>query len=101
MTEHYFKLSLTDICLAVELPETVFVELVHHDIVRPVGAAPELWQFDTAMIDIAKRAARLHRDLELDWEAVAVVEKLIEQREQLQHENQILRRRLERLLDEL
>lgn len=101
MTEHFFKLSLTDICLAVELPETVFVELVHHDIVRPIGSVPEHWQFDTAMIGIAKRAARLHRDLELDWEAVAVVEKLIEQREQLQRENQLLRRRLERFLDEL
>lgn len=100
MTEHYFKLSLTDICLAVELPEAVFVELVQHEILRPVGAVPEQWEFDAAMVSVAKRAARLHRDLELDWAAVAVVEKLIEQREQLQSENQLLRRQLQRFLDE-
>ncbi len=101
MTEHYFKLSLTDICLAVELPEAVIVELVQHDIVCPIGAVPDQWEFDTGMLEIARRAARLHRDLELDWPAVAIVEKLIEHREQLQYENELLRRRLERFLDEL
>lgn len=99
MTDHYFKLSLTDICVAVELPEAVIVELVHHDIVHAEETAQEQWIFDTAMISIAKRAARLHRDLELDWAAVAVVEKLIQQREQLQLENELLRRQLERFLD--
>lgn len=101
MIEHYFKLSLTDICLAVELPQEVIVELVQHDIVRPVGAAPEHWEFDAAMLEIARRAVRLHRDLELDWPAVAIVEQLIEHREQLQMENELLRRRLERFLDAL
>jgi|APGre2960657468_1045069.scaffolds.fasta_scaffold26219_2 chaperone modulatory protein CbpM len=100
MTEHYFKLSLTDICVAVSLPEAVFVELVQHDIVRPLGAEPAQWEFDTTMLAIAQRAARLHRDLELDWAAVAIVEKLIEQREQLQSENQLLRQQLDRFLDE-
>lgn len=100
MTDHYFKMSLSDICLAVQLPETVFVELVRHDIVHPAGEAPEEWVFDTTMVEIAKRAARLHRDFELDWPAVAVIEELIEQREQLQSENDLLRRQLQRFLDE-
>lgn len=101
MTEHYFKMSLTDICLAVEVPEAVILELVQHDIVRPIGAVPDQWEFDTGMIEIARRAARLQRDLELDWPAVAIVERLIEDRNQLQLENELLRRRLERFLDTL
>jgi len=100
MTEHYFKLSLSEICLAVHLPEQVLVELVAHEIVNPYGEEPAVWVFDTNMVTIAKRAARLQHDLELDWAAIAVIEKLIEQREELQLENQQLRQRLSRFLED-
>lgn len=99
MNEHYIALSLTEVCLAVELPEHAVVELVEHDIVNPVGNDPSEWRFDATMVTIAKRAVRLYRDLELDWAAVAIIEELIEQREQLQSENAELRRRLQRFLD--
>jgi len=100
MTKHYYKLTLSEICMAVHLPEHELVELVQHDIVNPIGEAPDVWVFDTAMVGIAKRAARLQRDLELDWAAIAVIEKLIEQREELQSENLQLRARLQRFLED-
>lgn len=100
MNDSQFKLTLSELCLAVELPEQTFLELVRYDIVRPEGQQPAEWAFDATMVSIAKRAVRLHRDLELDWAAIAVIEELIEQREQLQSENASLRRQLQRFLHE-
>ena len=98
MNDHYLELSLVDICEAVELPEQTFVELVEHGIIRPGGRQPSEWSFDLTMVSIAKRALRLHRDLDLDWAAVAVIVDLIEERDRLQAENEQLRQRLQRFL---
>lgn len=51
-------------------------------------------------MSIVRRATRLHRDLELDWAAVALVENLIEEREQLIMENEVLTQRLQRFLSD-
>ena len=99
MHDHYIELTLADICQAVELPEQVFVELVKHDIVCPTGEQASEWSFDVTMVSIARRAVRLHRDLELDWPAIAVIVDLIEQRDRLQSENELLRQRLSRFLE--
>jgi len=99
MTEHYVKFSLTEICHAVEMPEHMVIELIHHDIVQPAGEHPSEWIFDITMLSIAKRAVRLHLDLELEWSAIAVIEDLLQQREQLQMENDSLRQQLQRFLE--
>jgi|DEB0MinimDraft_3_1074331.scaffolds.fasta_scaffold358526_1 chaperone modulatory protein CbpM len=99
MSDKPVKLNLSDICLAVELPEQVLLELVSHDIIQPQGERPSEWRFDVTMVTVVKRAVRLHRDLDLDWTAVAVIEELLEQREQLLAENAALRRRLHRFLE--
>lgn len=98
MIEQYITLSLDDICQAVELPEQSFVELVEHGIITPVGELPSQWSFDLTMVSIAKRASRLHRDLELDWAAIAVIVELIEERDSLKFENDALKQRLQRFL---
>tara|TARA_R110000772_G_scaffold172797_4_gene284690 strand:+ start:319 stop:621 length:303 start_codon:yes stop_codon:yes gene_type:complete len=100
LADNYLRLSLIDICHAVELPEETFVELIQHDIVKPIGEQPTDWAFDITMVSIAKRAVRLQRDLELEWSAVALIEDLLQQREQLQMENESLRQRLRRFLEE-
>lgn len=98
MNDHYIALSLDDICEAVELPEKTFVEIVEHGIISPSGELPAEWSFDLTMVSIAKRATRLHRDLELDWAAIAVILELIEERDFLKLENDALRQRLQRFL---
>lgn len=98
MNDHYIALSLDDICEAVELPEQTFVEIVEHGIISPSGELPAEWSFDLTMVSIAKRATRLHRDLELDWAAIAVILELIEERDFLKLENDALRQRLQRFL---
>lgn len=98
MTEHYIELSLSDICHAVRLQEPAFVELVEHGIIKPIGKNRTEWCFDLTMVSIAKRALRLHRDLELEWEAVALIVELIEERDRLRSENEQLAQRLHRFL---
>jgi len=98
MNDYYIDLSLDDICEAVELPQQTFVELVEHGIVRPKGELPSEWLFDLTMVSLAKRASRLHRDLDLDWAAIAIIVELVEDRELLKAENDALRQRLQRFL---
>jgi len=73
---------------------------VEYGIVEPCGEKPAEWSFDLTMVSVARRAVRLRRDLKLNWSAVAVVIKLLEQREQLQAENELLNQRLQRFLQE-
>jgi chaperone modulatory protein CbpM len=98
MNDSFIELSMTDMCEAVKLPEQTFVELVEHGIIIPSGEHPSVWSFDLTMLSVAKRATRLHRDLELDWEAVALIVELIEERNQLQAENTALKQRLQRFV---
>ena len=47
-----------------------------------------------------QRAIRLHRELDIDWVAVAMLIDLLRERDRLQNENQVLRQRLGRFLSE-
>ena len=98
MTDYLIELSLTEVCHAVQLPEHDFMEMVEYGIVVPLGDDPADWSFTMQMVGIARQACRLHRDLDLEWSAVALVVDLLEQRDKLQHENQMLKSRLDRFL---
>ncbi|MNM95603.1 Chaperone modulatory protein CbpM [compost metagenome] len=47
---------------------------------------------------LAKRAAKLHHDLQLEWEGVALALELLEEVQQLRSENSMLRQRLGRFV---
>jgi chaperone modulatory protein CbpM len=49
---------------------------------------------------LAKRAAKLRHDLELEWEGVALALDLLEEVQQLRAENRMLKQRLARLVIE-
>lgn len=100
MNDHAKEMTLMELCEAVDLPEQTFIQMVEHGIVEPSGDEPAQWSFDLTMVSIVRRATRLHRDLELDWAAVALVENLIEEREQLIMENEVLTQRLQRFLSD-
>jgi len=51
-------------------------------------------------VAVAKRAAKLRHDLELEWEGVALALDLLEEVQQLRAENQMLKQRLARLVVE-
>lgn len=100
MAEYYIELSLHEVCLAVDMPEPLVFELVEHGIVQPRGSRPADWIFDLHMVSVARRAGRLHRDLELDWSTVALVVDLLEQRDILRRENSLLKQRLGRFIED-
>jgi len=93
-------LTLDEICYATQNPSQTIIEIVNQGIVEPEGSGPETWVFNTQMISVTKRACRLHRDLEIDWSGIALAISLIEELDQLRDENQRLRKRLERFLDQ-
>ncbi|ETN92082.1 Chaperone modulatory protein CbpM [Gammaproteobacteria bacterium MOLA455] len=93
-------LTFDEICYATQSPSQMIVEIVNQGIVEPEGSGPETWVFTTQMISVTKRACRLHRDLEIDWSGIALAISLIEELDQLRDENQRLRKRLERFLDQ-
>lgn len=100
MSNIYTTLTLTEVCEAVELSPPTFIRLVELGILEPEGETPDEWSFDLRMVSIAKRATRIRRDLKLSWNAVAIVVELIDEREQLLLENEVLNQRLQRFLQE-
>lgn len=97
------QLSLKQLCQATELPTEIVFEIVEEGIIDPVGdpvgESPENWTFDVQMITVAKKAFRLHRDLDIDWSGIALAISLLDELEQLRAENQQLQRRLRRFID--
>jgi len=98
MTDYYIQLSLKEICHELQLSESVCVDIVEYGIVCPEGSQPAEWYFDLDMIGLIRHAVRLHRDLDLAWQDVAIVSELLDKRNQLQTENELLKRRLDLFL---
>lgn len=95
----YVQLTLEECCQRVELPAASIIEIVEYGIVEPVGSAPAEWRFNALELSQLKRANRLRRELEIDWQAVALVLDLLGEVEQLKDENDNLKRQLQRFLD--
>lgn len=92
------QLNLEEFCQSAELPVEYLFEIVEHGIIEPRGPAPESWRFDTRALLVARRAARLRRDLDLEWSGIALALELLEELEQLRRDNRRLRQRLDRFL---
>lgn len=90
-------LTLAELSRRVALPMATVTEIVELGIVDPEPHGDH-WQFDEQVIVVVTRAARLHRDLGIDWSGVALALQLLDEVEYLRRENQRLRRRLERFL---
>jgi len=95
------ELSLNEVCEIAELPTEVLITIVEEGVIEPRGKKPEEWCFDCTMLSIAKRAARLHHDFDIEWTGIPLYLDMIEKMEKLRAENKTLRQRLNRfLLDE-
>lgn len=92
------QLDMAQFCEATELPDIYVIEIVEHGILEPQGTQPKDWRFNDVELALAKRAAKLRRDLELEWEGVALALDLLAEVQQLRAENQMLKQRLGRLV---
>ncbi|AJO76308.1 chaperone modulator CbpM [Pseudomonas sp. MRSN 12121] len=92
------QLDMEEFCEVADLPAAYVIEIVEHGILDPHGSAPRDWRFTDYELAVAKRAAKLRHDLELEWEGVALALELLDEVRELRNENQMLRQRLGRLL---
>ncbi|ASK33977.1 chaperone modulator CbpM [Alloalcanivorax mobilis] len=88
-------LTLSELCHRVALPRTTVVEIVEVGIIEPVRHGND-WHFDEQVVLLVTRACRLHQDLGIDWNGVALALELLEEVASLRQENQRLRQRLQR-----
>lgn len=94
------NISLAELSAAAQLPEAILLEVIEHGILEPVaGNSAQEWQFSRDMISVLQKAVRLHQDLEINWQGIAMVLELLEQREQLLSENAMLRQILGRFIE--
>lgn len=92
-------IDMQEFCQVVDLPAAFVIEIVEHGILEPQGRQPEEWLFDSAALSIAKRAVKLHHELQLEWDGVALALNLLEELERVRAENRMLRQRLGRFLE--
>lgn len=94
-------ISCRELCDAESVSETYIIEAIEHGIIRPLeGTQGNDWVFTITEVSWFKKAIRLQKDLELDWVAVALVLELLQNKQSLEQENQLLRQRLERFHSE-
>ena len=84
------------LCQEANITADWVIEIVEHGIVQPSGRTPEDWLFDDRAPVTLKRAVKLHQELELEWEGVALALELLEEVQHLRRENSMLRQRLGR-----
>ena len=90
------QLDMRTLCQEADLTADCVIEIVEHGIVEPAGRTPEEWLFDDQAPVLLKRAVKLHQELELEWEGVALALELLEELKHLRSENSRLRRQLGR-----
>lgn len=103
MNESLFSISFNELCQLEGIKNQHIIEIVEYEIVLPLNKQQaknddQKWLFDTDSIRWIKKALRLHQDLEIDWVAIAMVIKLMQQKEELMKENETIRRQLRRFV---
>ncbi len=87
-------LSLNELCERCGLKQTLVVELVELGLVTPETVTAERWQFQLSVVPTLHQAVRLRRELDLDWQGVAVAMDLLEQLQALRQQVSSLERQL-------
>ena len=92
-------MSLDEFILTSGVAGDTLLLMIEEGILNPHEDPTGGWRFELQMIFTARRAVRLHRDLEIDWHGIALALELLDELEQLRDENRILRQRLGRFMD--
>ncbi|RLQ21759.1 chaperone modulatory protein CbpM [Seongchinamella sediminis] len=101
MSTSILRITAREFCEREGVTEEQVVTIVEQGIARPTaGGQARDWEFDTTSARWMHKAIRLHRDLDLDWVATAMLVDLLRQRDRLHRENQQLRQQLQRFVAE-
>ena len=91
------QLSSHELCLSSDITLTILHELVEHDIAIPLaGEQVTEWQFTLETVTLVKKAARIQRDLAVEWSAMPLILQLLTERDELIAENKRLKQQLSR-----
>ena len=66
------------------------IELVNHSVIVPIKIENEIHFFECSCITVTKRAARLHRDLEINPPGIALALELIDRIDTLERQLALL-----------
>lgn len=92
------QVNLIDLCATANIGADYIIELIEYRVINPIsGEVPQEWQFSVNALSIVSKAARLHRDLDIDWADIALVLNLLEEIDQLKNENRQLKQQINRL----
>lgn len=95
------RISCKELCDLESVNEECVLEAVDHGIINPLeGAQLNDWIFSVTEVIWFKKAIRLQQDLELDWVSISMVVELLQHKELLEQENQLLRQRLDRFISQ-
>lgn len=87
-------LSLSELCERCGLKQALVVELVDLGLITPKTVTAGQWRFQVATLPTLHQAMRLRRELDLDWQGVAVAMDLLEQLRALRQQVDSLERQL-------
>ena len=94
-----FHVSFEELCVSANISTDKIIDLIDYNVITPVrGNQPQEWQFNITAMRIVNKAARLHRDLEIDWADIGLILNLLDDIEQLRNENVQLKQQLKRFL---
>ncbi len=96
---HIIEMTLDEFIHAAHLQSDTLERMIEAGILDPHADAAGEWRFEFQMLFTARRALRLHRELEIDWSGIALALDLLDELEQLRDENRMLRQRLGRFTD--
>ncbi|WP_339671996.1 chaperone modulator CbpM [Dasania marina] len=100
MVEITLHLSINELCQLECIEPDMILDIVEYGIAEPIaGHSSADWVFEASTVHWIKKAARLQRDLDIDWVAVAMVIDLMQQKEDLQQENRRYRHQLKRFIE--
>ena len=91
-----FHMGLEDLERICALDRALLEKLVGEGLLTPQGATPAEWRFDGLQIERLRRAQRLRRAFELDWEVTTLTLELLDEIERLRREIRALEARLPR-----
>ncbi len=94
-----YHFGFEELCLSANISSDNIIELIDYNIITPIsGKQPQEWQFNITAMRIVNKAARLHRDLEIDWADIGLILNLLDDIEYLRSENAQLKLQLKRFL---
>ncbi len=85
-------LNLAEFCRAIRADQEMISEMIEFNLLEPEGSSIQNWRFDSRCLKRAQIAIRFQRDLEINYQGIALALDLLEQIERLETQLEILRK---------